>query len=233
MRRLALGFLLCSLWSAASVVAQSPLCEPRFWGSATQRSRMSCCSAATFPLPVARTVPKATPPHHLAAVFANDAGAVRALVAASGDVMLRNAAGAMPLELSMQRYETHVVGGGGEDPTLAALETLFLSRADPATRREWRAALDRAIAAKPSRASANPSGGGGGGPGADPFAALDQAFAAEVSAEVREREEAVARSADAEPADSPVDDPFAALDRAFAAEAAVATHPANLAGWVR
>ena len=110
----------------------------------------------------------------------------------------------------MRRYEAHVVGGGSEEPTLAALETLFLSRADPATRQQWRTALDRAFASEPSGVSANPAGGGGRS--ADPFAALDQAFA-EVGAEDG-AEEAGAGLADARPDDPSVADPFAALVRA-------------------
>ena len=155
-------------------------------------------------------------PLHLAAASANDAGAVRALAAAGGDMTLRNAAGATPFELFMRRYEAHVVGGGSAEPTLAALETVFLSLADPATRQQWRTALDRAL--ESSGALSNRSGGVGE-PGADPFAALDQAFAAEVGAEGAE-EEAAAGLAHTEPDDAPVEDPFAALDRAFATEVA-------------
>ena len=217
MRRLALGLLLCSLWSATSVVAQSPLCEPRFWGSTTQRSVDIMLQRGDSPTARCPNSPEGDTPLHLAAVFANDVGAVRALVDAAGAVTLLNAAGARPPELFMRRYEAHVVGGGSAEPTLAALETLFLSRADPATRQQWRTALDRAFASEPSGVSANPAGGGG--PSADPFAALDQAFAAVGAEEPMSDEEEVGG---APPDDASVGDPFAALDRAFAAEAAAA-----------
>ena len=215
MRRTALGFLLCSLWSATSAAAQSPLCEPRFWASTTQRSVEIMLQRGDDSAAPCRNSREGDTPLHLAAASANDAGAVRALAAAGGDITLRNAAGATPFELFMRRYEAHV-GGGAGDPTLAALETVFLSLADPATRQQWRTALDRAL--ESSGASSNRSGGVGE-PGADPFAALDQAFAAEVGAEDAE-EEAAAGLAHAEPDDAPVEDPFAALDRAFATEVA-------------
>ena len=218
MRRTALGFLLCSLWSATSAAAQSPLCEPRFWASTTQRSVEIMLQRGDDPAAPCPNSREGDTPLHLAAASANDAGAVRALAAAGGDMTLRNAAGATPFELFMRRYEAHV-GGGAGDPTLAALETVFLSGADPATSRQWRTALDRALESKSSGASLNRSGGGGE-PGADPFAALDQAFAAEVGAEDAAEEEAAAGLAHAEPDDAPVEDPFAALDRAFAAEVA-------------
>ena len=216
MRRTALGFLVCSLSSATSAVAQSPLCEPRFWASTTQRSVQIMLQRGDDPAAPCPNSREGDTPLHLAAASANDAGAVRALAAAGGDMTLRNAAGATPFELFMRRYEEHV-GGGAEDPTLAALETVFLSMADPATRQQWRTALDRALESKSSGASSNRPGGGK--PGADPFATLDQAFAAEVGAEDAERE-AAAGLAHAEPDDAPVEDPFAALDRAFAAEVA-------------
>lgn len=219
MQRIALGFLLCSLWSATSVVAQSPLCEPRFWGSTTRRSVDIMLQRGDNPTARCPNSPEGDTPLHLAAVFATDVGAVRALVADGGDMALRNAAGATPIELFMRRYEAHVVGGGAEDPTLTALETLFLSRADPATKQQWRTALDQAFASEPSGVSTNPAVGGGGGRSADPFAALNQAFTA-VGAEDGE-EEAGSGLAD-RPDDASVEDPFAALDRAFAAEAAAA-----------
>ena len=226
MRRIALGFLLCSLWSATSAVAQSPLCEPRFWASTTQRSVEIMLQRGDDPAAPCPNSRDGDTPLHVAAVSANDAGAVRALAAAGGDMTLRNAVGATAFELFMRRYEAHVSGGGTEDPTLAALQTLFLSGADPATRQQWRMALDRALAPQPSAPSATPAGVGGGGPGVDPFAALDQAFAGEAGAEDGE-EEAAAGLADPEPGVAPVEDPFAALDRAFAAEAAAAVADAR------
>ena len=230
MRRIALGFLFCSLWSATSAVAQSPLCEPRFWASTTQRSVEIMLQRGDDPAAPCPNSRDGDTPLHLAAVSANDAGAVRALAAAGGDMTLRNAVGATAFELFMRRYEAHVGGGGAEDPTLAALQTLFLSGADPATRQQWRMALDRALAPQPSAPSATPAGvGGGGGPGVDPFAALDQAFAGEAGAEDGE-EEAAAGLADPEPGVAPVEDPFAALDRAFAAEADARADPVGANG---
>ena len=140
MRRIALGFLLCSLWSASSALAQAPpLCEPRFWSGATRQSVSIMLQRGDRPWRHCPNRRNGDTPLHVAAAFANDAGAVHVLLGAAGaraSTAYRNRAGETAVDLFLRRWEC----GGAGNARLSALYTLLLGDNPPPAREQPRTA---------------------------------------------------------------------------------------------
>ena len=105
--------------------AQSNLCDARWWTTARGPSAQAAIRSGQSPtLPCPNNV-EGDYPLHLAAVLANDAGAVQALINAGAGALTPNAAGETPIALFTSRYEQTVLNFGQAGPVLTAMAEAF------------------------------------------------------------------------------------------------------------
>ena len=98
-----LSILLCGS------LAEANLCNARSWQTATGPSVQADIQAGQDPTQPCPDSPEGDYPMHLAAVLANDAGAVQALIDAGAGTLTPNGAGETPIGLFTARYEQAVL----------------------------------------------------------------------------------------------------------------------------
>ena len=108
-----------------SASAQGRLCNARLWPSATDRSVQASMQAGDNPTARCSNSGESDYPIHLAAILANDAGAVQALVDAGASPLTRNAAGETAVSLFEARYEQAVLSFGRPSSALTAMARIF------------------------------------------------------------------------------------------------------------
>ena len=91
--------------------AQANLCDPNRWPSASGPSVQASMQMGYSPTQPCPNSSNGDYPIHLAAVLANDAGAVQALIDAGASPLTRNAAGQTAISLFEARYEQVAVYG--------------------------------------------------------------------------------------------------------------------------
>ena len=103
----------------------SDLCNSRWWTNATGASVQTLIRTGARAAEPCSNSREGDYPLHLAAVFGNDAGAVRALVNAGADTRAPNGAGETPVVLFTRRYEQAVLSFGRASQTLTAMSAVF------------------------------------------------------------------------------------------------------------
>ena len=114
-----LSILLCGS------LAEANLCNARSWQTATGPSVQADIQAGQDPTQPCPVSPEGDYPLHLAAVLANDAGAVQALIDAGAGTLTPNGAGETPIALFTARYEQAVLTYGQAGPALSAISRIL------------------------------------------------------------------------------------------------------------